>query len=430
MLLSSLIFLFYTAFFIFILYRLSLKQSFVLSFKEASLAFIVKVLAGCFYGYFFLHYYGGDDTWFYHNESLKEFALLKSDPIHFFINDIFSNGYTTNQLQTVFDSSGSFAKDLEYTLLIKLLAIFDLFSGGNYYVNVTFYNAIVFSGCYCLYKTVVTKYPEKKLLWLLFIFYFPPLLFWTSGIRKDGLSFALTCGLIYQLYYLFEIRKSVKHIFYAVLIFFILFLLRNYIALTFLPVVIAYTISKKYPRFTAGIFALIIMLCATGFFITGYVSPTLNLPQKMADRQQAFLELKGNSYLPTDTLDGNFFSYMKVLPQALNHVFIRPYFSEAKGILYLFSFLDIAFFFFVLIRIFFKPSLNYIQILKDPFVLSLLTIALLNYIIIGYTVPFLGAIVRYRASFEILIIIVFIAMQTNPFNTNFLKRKNNSTISS
>src|SRR6201989_873456 len=127
MLLSLLIFLFYTIVFLLIFYWCSKRTSFALIFKQSAFFFLIKIIAGCFYGYFFLHFYGGDDTWMYHNESLKEYALLKSDPVHFFINDIFTHGYTTNQFKTIFDSSDSFAKNLEYTLLIKLLAIFDLF---------------------------------------------------------------------------------------------------------------------------------------------------------------------------------------------------------------------------------------------------------------------------------------------------------------
>ena len=104
------------------------------------------------------------------------------------------------------------------------------------------------------------------------------------------------------------------------------------------------------------------------------------------------------------------------MPQALNHIFIRPYPSEAKGILYIFSFLDIVFFFFLVIRMIINPSPYFKQIINDPLVLSFITIALLNYIIIGYTVPFLGAIVRYKASFEILFILVLVALQNISLN--------------
>ncbi len=410
MLLSLLIFLLYTILFVFILYRCSLQKTFVLSFKQASLAFIVKLAAGCLYGYFFLHFYGGDDTWFYHNESLKEYALLKTDPLHFLVNDIFTNGYQTNQLYTVFDSSASFTKNLEYTLLIKMLAVFDVFSGGRYYVNVIFYNMIVFWGCYCLFKMLATKYRYKRLLWLIFIFYFPPLLFWTSGIRKDGLCFAMVCGLIYQLYFLLERSKSIKRILFAVLLFCMLFLMRNYLAISFIPVFICYAVAIKFPKHALLIFFIVSFFCAVIFFVTA-LSARFNLPQKMAERQHAFLQLPGNSYVQTDSLSGSFKSYVKNLPQAVNHVFFRPYFFEATGMLYLFSFIENLFFYFLLIFTFIKISPAWKRIINDPLLLSFIMLALINYIIIGYTVPFIGAIVRYKANFEIFFILVLLQLQ-------------------
>ena len=142
-----LVFIFYFVLCLSVLYIISVRSSsFGLTFKHASLIFSIKVFTGCVYGYFFLHYYSGDDTWLYHNESLKEYALLKSNPWAFVTHDVFQNGYTSNQFLTIFDSNNSFSKDLQVTLFIKLLAIFDFFGGGRYYVNVIFYNCIVFLG--------------------------------------------------------------------------------------------------------------------------------------------------------------------------------------------------------------------------------------------------------------------------------------------
>lgn len=410
-----LLFLFYTAFFLFILYRLSLRKTFALYYSEAALAFTIKIAAGCFYGYFFLHYNGGDDTWLYHNEALKEYALLKNDTLHFFTNDIIPKGYNSNPLLTVFNSNDSYAKDLELVLLFKLLALFDVFSGGNYYINTIFYNAIVFFGAYFLFKMMSAKYPDKRKWWLLFIFYFPPLLFWTSGIRKDGLCFALTSGLIFQLYSLFEIKFSVKKVFYATALFIVLFLFRNYIALSFLPVIIAYPVSVKNKKQSLLIFAITLIGCTTLFFLTIFLPSNFNLPLKMSERQQAFSQLTGNSYLSLDTSHVGIRSYINVSAQALNHVFIRPYFSEAKGLLYLLYFFEVIFFFILLLRTIIKPSPQFKTIMHEPLIAAFLTIALLNYIIIGFTVPFLGAIVRYKASFEIFFLIVFLCLQKPPF---------------
>lgn len=422
MLTYFLIFIAYSVLFIFILYRLSLKPSFVLSFKEAAFAFIVKIAAGCLYGYFYLHYYGGDDTWLYHNESLKEYALLKSAPLHFLLNDILPEGYKTNPLFTIFNSTGSYIKDLELTLFIKLLACFDLLSGGRYYVNVVLFNAIVFWGNYYLFKLMSSKYPEKRTLWLLFIFCFPPLIFWTSGIRKDGLCFAIICGLIFKLYALFEKKLSIRNIAFTISLFILLFLFRNYVAISFVPVIIAYSLCLKRKKYSLLIFLSTLFFFIAAFFLTDLLPDAFNLPKKMAERQQAFMQLSGNSYLPTNQLKGNVFSYLEIFLQPLNHVFIRPYFTEAKGILYIFSFIEIIFFFLLLFRIIFKPSEQFKRIINDPLILSFIMIAFLNYIIIGYTVPFLGAIVRYKASFEIFFLLAFLCLQTSVFSDINLKK--------
>ncbi len=407
-----LVFLFYITLFVFIIYILSLKKTFALSFKETAFIFIIKISAGCFYGYFFLHISQSDhDTWLYHNEALKQYALLKTDTLHFFLNDIVPKGYKSNPWTSVFNSNDSFAKDLEIVLLLKLLALFDLLSGGRYYVNVIFYNAIVFCGSYYLFKALRNKYPDKRKLWLLVIFCFPPLIFWTSGIRKDGLCFAIVCGLIYQIYASFEIKSSLKNIIFSLILLCLLFLFRNYTALSFVPVLIAYPLSVKNKKYNLLIFVMVIAFCAIGFFLTTFLPESFNLPLKMAERQQTFLNLSGKSYLHTNSLTGNISSYIKVFFQALNHVFIRPYLNEAKGLLYIFSFCEVVFFFLLILGMIIKPSTELRKKINDPFILSLIIIAFLNYIIIGYTVPFLGAIVRYKAPFEILFLIVFIYFQ-------------------
>ncbi|MBO9631623.1 MAG: hypothetical protein J7578_00795, partial [Chitinophagaceae bacterium] len=48
------------------------------------MVFGVKVLAGIGYGYIFLHYFGGDDTWFFHDQGLHEKDLLLNHTAQFF----------------------------------------------------------------------------------------------------------------------------------------------------------------------------------------------------------------------------------------------------------------------------------------------------------------------------------------------------------
>jgi len=225
------------------------------------------------------------------------------------------------------------------------------------------------------------------------------------------------------LFALTEIKISIKRIVYLLCLLILLFLIRNFVALSVMPAVIAYFITRHRKRHSLLVFTTVFICCTAAFFLTSFLPEGFNLPLKTAERQYAFLELKGNSYLPIDTLDGNISSYLNVLPQALNHVFIRPYISETNSALYIFSFAEIALVFFLIIRLVIKPSTAFKQLMQDPLILSFTMIALINYIIIGYTVPFLGAIVRYRSLFEIFFIIVLLALQDFHFNFNFYSKK-------
>jgi hypothetical protein len=420
MITNSFLFAFYFILCILILYVISKKSfSFALTFKQAALIFSAKVLIGCFYGYFFLHFYNGDDTWSYHFEALKEYQLLKSDPLTFFKRDIFQNGYSSNQFLTIFDSENSFSKDLQITLLIKLLAIFDLFSQGQYYINVIFYNVFVFWGSYYLFLAVSKQYGQKTHLWFLIIFFFPPLLFWTSGIRKDGLSFALLCGFIYQLSILFySVNKRRQYIF-TILIWLTLFLTRNFIGMSLIPVTVAWVFAENTKKNTFISYVSISFIFVALFFATSLLPDSFNLPLKVAQRQESFINLTGGSYLPIDKLNGDLSSYIKILPQALDHIFIRPYPWEANNLLYFFSFVEITFFFFVIALAAIMPSRKFKTYLNDPLILSMFTVSLINYLLIGYTVPFMGAFIRYRSIFEIFFLIV--AINFIQFDFSFLQ---------
>ena len=96
-------------------------------------------MAGIFYGWIGA-YYGQMaqmiDTWAYHNEALQEYELLKTHPIDFFTN-LFHTSYESGY-SNFLTTHDSWWNDVKANFLIKLMAVFDLFSFGHYYVNVIF----------------------------------------------------------------------------------------------------------------------------------------------------------------------------------------------------------------------------------------------------------------------------------------------------
>ena len=164
-----------------LLYVLCARKYIRISAPLAISSFLLKVGLGCLYGYIFLHYYKGDDTWRYHMQSLEETALLKSDPLRFFTSLFDLNNET--RYSYVFESVGSYWKELEYVLLIKLIAVFNLFSGGAYYVNVIWFAFIVFWGGYYFYKLTSMYLRGMKKAWPWFSFFLSR---WCSGPAGSG----------------------------------------------------------------------------------------------------------------------------------------------------------------------------------------------------------------------------------------------------
>ena len=395
-----------------VIYYFNRSKDPLLSSKQIIGILAVKLIFGCIYGYLFLKVYHGDDTWLYHQESLEEYAWLKRNPWTFIV-DLFTNGYNTNQSLSFFNSTNSFWKDLQYNILIKLLAIFNLFSFGDYYINTLFFNLITFWGHLYLFKLCIRYFPSKKKILFTLIFFFPPLLFWQSGIRKDGLVFVALTGCLYYFVLYIEEKKisSILKVFFFLIL---LFLIRNFVALSLFPPFIAFVVIQKLQKkqiFLINLFSLI--LCVALFFATNFGPEPLRLPKKMAERQGSFLDLKGNSFMPIDPLNQNFSSYANTFFTSLNHTFVRPYLSEGKSPLLLFAACETIFvWLLLLVALLNRRSLA--LLIKDPIINLLFFTALINYILIGYTVPFAGAIVRYRVIFEVFILIpLLIAIDIN-----------------
>ncbi|PWT98837.1 MAG: hypothetical protein C5B52_11615 [Bacteroidetes bacterium] len=373
-------------------------------------AFIAKILAGIAYGYLFQKLYPQNDTWIYFSESVNETQTLLHNPNTYF-NSLF---YGTHQdhIPDFFSSSdNSYWKYLGTYVLIKWLSVINLLSGSNYYVDVIFFNLFITLALFGLYLTAKKTLVFNNRWVFLIIFFFPGLLFWGSGIHKDGLVVMLCASIIVSG---FKISKgnensALKWWVLGIAGFVLLFFVRNVFAILLAPAIIAWLFSVKFRRLTFGIFSITYLICLVLFFSSALLPDTFNLPLKMAERQHTFIILPANSRLEIRELEPGLKSYLSVLPQAINHSFLRPYPNELKGGLYYLSFLVLLLFYAIIIYVllFFRKEL--INILRNPFSIFLLSFAICSYLLIGYTVPITGAIVRYKAFYEVLLLIPFAA---------------------
>jgi hypothetical protein len=304
-----------------------------LSKPQLIIIFLLKMMAGIFYGWIGL-YYGGlaqmQDTWAYHTSSIQESHLLFNNPAEYFTN-LFNDPYEGG-VKKFFDSNDSYWNDLKGNVFIKILSVFNVLSFGNYYVNVIFYSFITLFGAISIYRVMTDVFPGKKSQILLATFLLPSFLYWTSGLHKEGLLFTGISLVIYIIYFGFkEKRFGFKRLLGLIIGLLLILTLRNFIIIIILPAIMAWLLANKWPKYGLVIFSSLYLLFGILFFTARYLNHRLDFPQAVVNKQQDFMKLKGgNSTIPIEQLEPTAISFLKNTPQAINLSTIRPYPSDVR----------------------------------------------------------------------------------------------------
>ena len=392
---SYVLFFVYLILFAWLLTKIKFVNNSGLSTKIIIGLFVLKVLTGCVYALIMMEKNGLADTIYFHKEGLKEYHLLLNDPKQYVIN-FFHSGYQ-NGYDGLLSSQNSYWKDLQGNMIIRFLSVCNVFSFGNYYVNVIFYNFVIFFGGIGLYRVYDSIYPNKSFLLVSTCFLLPSLLIYTSTIHKEGLIFAAIGLAVYNMYAMLnKNRFAWWRLIYILLAITFIFLQRNYVLLAMLPAILAWVVvsKKKYSPFLT--FLIIYFLGIFIFFTVQFLSPKINLPQSIINKQADFQQFStASTYVQLDTLQPNFKSFILNAPQAFGHGFLRPFITDIKLSASLFPLAleifiyEIVFLFFI----FFRDE----KVFADPFICFGFFFAMSILLIIGYTIPIIGAIVRYRS---------------------------------
>ena len=376
--------------------------------SQLVILFLLKVMAGIFYGWIGA-YYGQMaqmiDTWAYHAEALQEYELLKAHPIDFFTSlfqTTYESGYS-NFLTT----HDSWWNDVKANFLIKLMAVFNVLSFGHYYVNVIFICFLTFYGPVAIYRVMQDVFPTRKVQVLLATFLVPSFLYWTSGLHKEGLIFTGIALMIYHFYFGFkEGRFSLNRILVILLGFSMVLILRNFLIVTLIPPIIAWTLSERLRFKPVFVYAITTILFVAIFFSAKFLHPKLDFAGATVIKQEEFLKLGGGSAVEVSKLEPSFKSFVAHTPQAMSLSIIRPYPSDVKHLLSLAAAIEINLLILVFI-VFLIWRKNGTPL--SPFILFCLLFSFAVMMMIGYTVNILGAIVRYRSIVLPLVVIPMIA---------------------
>jgi hypothetical protein len=398
-----LLFVCYCILFCWLITRISFLSKSGLSKKILIALFVLRILSlivGCYFNIYVLKV---SDSIGYQKMGIEEFHLLFQNPHQYFVN-IFHTDYPSGYSRFL-DDSKSFWNNLRSILIAKMLSIFDLFSFTNFWINTLFFNFLVFFGNVALYRVFIRVFPKFILQLIILIFLFPSALFFSSMIQRDGLIFLSLSMLLYHFFFIFRYKQfSLKR---ALIIFFFLLcilLLRNFVFIVLIPALIAWFLAEKYPQKAFLSFLIVYAFSTILFFSSGLISSRANLPEYVSLRQQSFIELGkiASSTIAIDSLHPTWKSFLSNAPQAFNHVLLRPYFTEIESFQY-FPFATETLFIEILVLLFVFYSKRNVAV--NPVIYFCIFFSLTMLLVTGYTVPILGAIVRYRSIYLVLLLI-------------------------
>lgn len=405
---TQLLFVLYLVFFCWLVTRIPFFKKTGLPARWLVVLFVLKVAAGMAYGWFHAqspHYETEADTWKFFFDAKAQTRQLVQNPLRFLL-DTFENPYD-RRYRHFFGVANSFWNDLKHIYMVKLVALFNLFSGNSFYTNIIFYSFLTFFGPVAFLRVMQDVFPGRLLLLTAGTFLFPSFLFWTSGIHKDGLIFLYVSIAVYHFYFgLKHQRFPVKRGLWVLAMVALIFPVRNYVVLAMVPALAAWWLAQRYFQQAWRAFLLVTIVGTTVFFGSKYLHPKVDLPIAIVMRNKEFIKLGGNSMMPQRELKATLKSFVTNAPQALNHALARPYLTESTAPLYMLCGLEILIVWMLVFIWFFRFTENPY---RHNVVLFLLFVSMLLLLLTGYIVPQIGALVRYRSIYFPFILVPILA---------------------
>jgi hypothetical protein len=407
--LDTLIFFIYLVASAAMFYFLGVHRNTGLSAGTVISLFVLKVFAGWINLQVHYKEYITNDVYFYYKQSMHEISRFPENPTAFLMDLLFNWGGISTHLNFLDRANMVYWTDLGVLLHTKYMNIANLLTMGSLPADIVLFNIIFFLGMLQLYKVFYQVQPQKKWLYVVSVFLIPSVLFWCSGIHKDGWILAAIGFICYASYQCF-VQKQRRYILAVIISLLLLFMMRYFVFLCFLPGYLLWIAFHQHPK-RLFLFAISYILVLVLFFTIGDFMPFKPLDIIVA-KQEGFLAAKGYSDMQTPKLYPTFQSFFANASTAFNHIFLRPYPSLSSPLKYQLSALDAWLVSAVMLCCLFYIKRSHFN---NLFYGMLITFAFIMYMFIGYTTPNCGALVRYKSEFTAVLLSALLAVSEVPF---------------
>lgn len=377
-----------------------------LSRRFLQLIFILKILAGTTLVAIYTYYYkdrSTADVFKYFDDGRVMFNAIKHSPADYF-QMLFGIGNDTPHFAQYYNEMNNWYRVYESNLyndshtIIRFNALIMLFSGGYIGVHTVVMCFVALTGLTALYKTFAPSFTDNKMLPAIAIFLIPSVVFWGSGVLKEGLLFFAIGLACYNL----EMLLNGNRQWFRWVVFFgalaLMFFCKMYVLIALLPGVMAHTwIKLTSAKHIYLKYLTVITLCTVAAVNIKLVLPKDDFLETLSEKQRDFMGLaqsmNSGSIIHINRLEPTFKSFVLNAPEAFFNTLCRPFIWQAKSPFEWMAAIEnviiIALIIFALLKIDWQK-------LKQPMVPFCFTFVLVLFVLSGIATPVVGALVRYK----------------------------------
>lgn len=361
-------------------------------------------------GLIYQFYYEGGDTFnYWHHGSRWIWEAFIDNPING-LKMIFGNAAAPEHFQ--YYQKIWLRRSSDTFFIVKVTAFFDLFTFHTYSATALFFAMTGFVGSWHFFSIINRLFPGLTFGLFVSVFAIPSVVMWGAGIMKDSLTLsALFIAFSQVIRWVVLKRKDMTTIVLFLLSCWVLYVVKIYILMCFIPVMFVFIYSDQVKRirskFTKALLAPVLatIILGAAYLITNFVSAGNEryaidkIPEWTmitAHDLGYWTGRNAGSGYTLGTLDGTWYNMLSKIIPAINVTLFRPYPWEVSNILMAVTSLES-----VLLLVFFGYLLLFKskflpKVFDNPIITSILVFSLVFAFAVGISTYNFGTLSRYK----------------------------------
>lgn len=374
-------------------------------------ALTVRIIGALAVGFVYQFYYDGGDTFNYHTHGSRHIWEAFWDAPDKGLKLIFNDGATHDGVYKYSAGIRLFGDTKSYEI-IRLAALFDLITFSSYSGTAVLFAVVSFFGAWLLFNTFYHEYPAVHRLVAVATLFVPSVVFWGSGILKDTVTLSSLGVLTFCVHRIFlRGRPTVLCLLGLFLSGYLIYTIKIYILLAFIPAVALWIFLTYYSRMRSAMLRLLVgpFVIAFSVIAGGWAmlkasedNPLYSIDNIAETAKITAYDIRyytgrdaGSGY-SLGELDGSINSLVRLAPAAVVVTLFRPWLWEVNNVLMLISSLEATFFLVCTFYLLWRSGRRLWRSVVKPNTVFMLVFALIFSFAVGVSTYNFGTLVRYK----------------------------------